>query len=352
MPLFNLIMLRRNFLKKIIFFTVGIISMSNKLLAKEVFSKEIFKDGIFYNNYIDHKMTTFKQFWKWRKESKKPEPMSFPLAKNDPTFLQENRSQKTLTWIGHASFLIQIDGINILTDPHLTKRASPVVFAGPSRTTPPGLDINDLPEIDVIVISHNHYDHLDYQTILNITRKQITNQPLILVPLKLKKLVESFGARNVKELGWWDTTNFKNLNIHAVPVQHWSNRSFNTNKTLWCGWVFENKNFKCIFVGDTGYSKDFATIQQRFGHMDLSLIPIGAYAPRWFMKYHHCNVDEAIQIHKDLKSKKSIAMHWGTFQLTDEPMDDPIKLLKKLAPEKNLLSNEFVAMTHGESKIL
>jgi len=352
MPLFNVIMLRRNFLKKIIFFTVGIISMSNKLLAKEVFSKEIFKDGIFYNNYIDHKMTTFKQFWKWRKESKKPEPMSFPLAKNDPTFLQENRSQKTLTWIGHASFLIQIDGINILTDPHLTKRASPVVFAGPSRTTPPGLDINDLPEIDVIVISHNHYDHLDYQTILNITRKQITNQPLILVPLKLKKLVESFGARNVKELGWWDTTNFKNLNIHAVPVQHWSNRSFNTNKTLWCGWVFENKNFKCIFVGDTGYSKDFATIQQRFGHMDLSLIPIGAYAPRWFMKYHHCNVDEAIQIHKDLKSKKSIAMHWGTFQLTDEPMDDPIKLLKKLAPEKNLLSNEFVAMTHGESKIL
>jgi len=352
MPLFNVIMLRRNFLKKIIFFTVGIISMSNKLLAKEVFSKEIFKDGIFYNNYIDHKMTTFKQFWKWRKESKKPELMSFPLAKNDPTFLQENRSQKTLTWIGHASFLIQIDGINILTDPHLTKRASPVVFAGPSRTTPPGLDINDLPEIDVIVISHNHYDHLDYQTILNITRKQITNQPLILVPLKLKKLVESFGARNVKELGWWDTTNFKNLNIHAVPVQHWSNRSFNTNKTLWCGWVFENKNFKCIFVGDTGYSKDFATIQQRFGHMDLSLIPIGAYAPRWFMKYHHCNVDEAIQIHKDLKSKKSIAMHWGTFQLTDEPMDEPIKLLKKLAPEKNLLSNEFVAMTHGESKIL
>ena len=352
MPLFNLIMQRRNFLKKIIIFTVGIISMSNKLFAKEFFSKAIFKDGIFYNNYIDHKMATFKEFWKWRKESKKPEPLSFPLAKNDPKFLQENRTQKTLTWIGHASFLMQVDGINILTDPHLTKRASPVVFAGPSRTTPPGLDIDDLPEIDVIVISHNHYDHLDYQTILNITRKQINNQPLILVPLKLHKLLESFGARNVKELGWWDTTSYKNLNIHAVPVQHWSNRSFNTNKTLWCGWVFENNNYKCIFVGDTGYSKDFATIQQKFGHMDLSLIPIGAYAPRWFMKDHHCNVEEAIQIHKDLKSKKSIAMHWGTFQLTDEPMDEPIKLLKKLTVEKNLLSNEFIAMTHGESKIL
>ena len=340
-------MLRRNFLKKIIVFTAGIMFMSNKL-----FAKEIFKDGIFYNNYIDHKMATFKEFWKWRKESKRPEPLSFPLVKNDPQFLKENRSQKTLTWIGHASFLIQIDGINIITDPHLTKRASPVVFAGPSRTTPPGLNIEDLPEIDVIVISHNHYDHLDYQTILKIIRKQIKNQPLVLVPLKLKKLLESFGARNVKELGWWDTTSFNNLNIHAVPVQHWSNRSFNTNKTLWCGWVFENEDFKSIFVGDTGYSKDFSTIQQKFGPMDLSMIPIGAYAPRWFMKDHHCNVEEAIQIHKDLKSKKSIAMHWGTFQLTDEPMDEPVKLLKKLTIENNFLPDEFIAMTHGESKFL
>ena len=345
-------MLRRNFLKKIIVFTIGIMSISNKLFAKEIFSKAIFKDGIFYNNYINHKMATFKEFWKWRKESKKPEPLSFPLANNDPKFLQENRTQKTLTWIGHASFLIQLDGINILTDPHLTERASPIVFAGPSRTTPPGLTIGNLPEIDVIVISHNHYDHLDYQTILKITRKQINRQPLVLVPLKLKKLLKSFGARNVKELDWWDTTTFKNLNIHSVPVQHWSNRSFNTNKTLWCGWVFENEDFKSIFVGDTGYSKDFSTIQQKFGPMDLSMIPIGAYAPRWFMKDHHCNVEESIQIHKDLKSKKSIAMHWGTFQLTDEPMDEPVKLLKKLTIENNFLPDEFIAMTHGESKII
>ena len=345
-------MLRRNFLKKIIVFSIGIMSISNKLFAKEIFSKAIFKDGIFYNNYIDHKMATFKEFWKWRKESTKPKPLSFPLANNDPKFLQENRTQKTLTWIGHASFLIQLDGINILTDPHLTERASPIVFAGPSRTTPPGLAIEDLPEIDVIVISHNHYDHLDYQTILKITRKQINRQPLVLVPLKLKKLLKSFGARNVKELDWWDTTTFKNLNIHSVPVQHWSNRSFNTNKTLWCGWVFENEDFKSIFVGDTGYSKDFSTIQQKFGPMDLSMIPIGAYAPRWFMKDHHCNVEESIQIHKDLKSKKSIAMHWGTFQLTDEPMDEPVQILKKLTIEHNFLPDEFIAMTHGESKIL
>ena len=345
-------MLRRNFLKKILISTIGIIVMSNKLFAKEIFNKPIFKDGIFYNNYISHKMSSFKEFWKWRKESTKPDPISFPLVKNNPKFLQQNKTQKTLTWIGHASFLLQVNGINILTDPHLTKRASPVIFAGPSRTTPPGLSLEDLPDIDIIVISHNHYDHLDYQTILKITRKQKNNQPLVLVPLKLKKLLESFGARNVKELEWWENTTFKNLTIHSVPVQHWSNRSFNTNKTLWCGWVFETEGFKCVFVGDTGYSKDFLSIQKKFGFMDLSLIPIGAYAPRWFMKDHHCNVEEAIQIHKDLKSKKSIAMHWGTFQLTDEPMDEPPKLLEKLTVQKNLLPDEFTVMIHGESKIL
>ncbi|MBT6198812.1 MAG: MBL fold metallo-hydrolase [Pelagibacteraceae bacterium] len=343
-------MLRRNFLKKIFISTIGIIVMSNKLFAKELFNKHVFKDGIFYNNYISHKMASFKEFWKWHKESTKSDPISFPLAKNDPAFLQQNRTEKTLTWIGHASFLLQVDGLNILTDPHLTKRASPVFFAGPSRTTPPGLSIDDLPDIDIIVISHNHYDHLDYQTILKIMRKQQGNPPLVLVPLKLKKLLQSFGASNVKELEWWESTSYKNLKIHSVPVQHWSNRSFNTNKTLWCGWVFETNNFKCIFVGDTGYSKDFEAIQKKFGFMDLALIPIGAYAPRWFMKDHHCNVEEAIQIHKDLKSKHSVAMHWGTFQLTDEPMDEPPKLLKKLVVEKKLLEDEFIVMTHGESK--
>jgi L-ascorbate metabolism protein UlaG (beta-lactamase superfamily) len=181
-------------------------------------------------------------------------------------------------------------------------------------------------------------------------RKQQGNPPLVLVPLKLKKLLQSFGASNVKELEWWESTSYKNLKIHSVPVQHWSNRSFNTNKTLWCGWVFETNNFKCIFVGDTGYSKDFEAIQKKFGFMDLALIPIGAYAPRWFMKDHHCNIEEAIQIHKDLKSKHSVAMHWGTFQLTDEPMDEPPKLLKKLVVEKKLLEDEFIVMTHGESK--
>jgi len=345
-------MFRRNFLKKILLSTFGLILMSNKLIAKDFFNKPVIKDGIFYNNYIDHKMASFKEFWKWRKESNRPEPVSFPLAQNDPSFLKDNRTKKTLTWIGHASFLLQIDGVNILTDPHLTKRASPVSFAGPKRTTAPGLKINELPNIDIIVISHNHYDHLDKKTIQEIIKKQKNNQPLILVPLRLKGLIESFGGTNVKELGWWDYTELKSLKIHSVPVQHWSNRSFNTNKTLWCGWVFETFNYKCFFCGDTGYSKDFSVIQKKFNYMDLSLIPIGAYAPRWFMKDHHCNVEEAIQIHKDVKSKLSVAMHWGTFQLTDEPMQEPPRLLKSLSIKNNLSKNKFITMKHGETNII
>ena len=342
---------RRNFLKKILFAAIGIMVISKKLFAKEMFNKSLVKDGIFYNNYIDHKMASFKEFWKWRKESTKPDPITFPLAKNDPQFLKDNKTEKTLTWIGHASFLLQIDSVNILTDPHLTKRASPVSFAGPSRTTPPGLGLKDLPSIDIIVISHNHYDHLDKQTLKQIIKQQ-NKQPLILVPLKLKELIEGFGATNVKELDWWDNTKFQNLTIHSVPVQHWSNRSFNTNKTLWCGWVIENSNYKAFFCGDTGYSKDFINIQKKFGYMDLSLIPIGAYAPRWFMKDHHCNVEEAIQIHQDIQSKHSVAMHWGTFQLTDEPMGEPTELLQSLSIKKNLSKKEFIAMQHGESKII
>lgn len=344
-------MIRRIFIKRILSAIIGLFALSNKLFTKEIFNKSVVKDGIFYNNYIEHKMASLKEFWKWRKQSKKPSPISFPLVKNDPQFLKNNKTKKTSTWIGHASFLLQLDGVNILTDPHLTKRASPVSFAGPIRTTPPGLNLEDLPTIDIIVISHNHYDHLDKKTLKKIFKQQRGHQPLILVPLKLKKLVEGFGAINVKEFGWWASIKFQNLTIHSVPVQHWSNRSFNTNKTLWCGWVIETTNFKTFFCGDTGYSKDFINIQKKFGPMDLSLIPIGAYAPRWFMKNHHCNVEEAIQIHKDLKSKSSIAMHWGTFQLTDEPMDEPPQLLKALSLEKNLHADEFVSMKHGETKI-
>ena len=142
------------------------------------------------------------------------------------------------TWVGHSTFLIQIEGVNILTDPHFTKRASPFSFMGPSRTTPPGLSIDQLPFIDLVLISHNHYDHLDAKTIKLLLKKQNINQPIFFVPLKLKETISKLGASNVIEQEWWQMSKYKNLEIHSVPVQHWSKRTFNdTNKTLWCGWV-------------------------------------------------------------------------------------------------------------------
>ena len=341
-------MLRRNFIKKILFTGLGVALFKVKLFANEMLAPFNLKDGIFINNFIDHRKS-FKEFWKWRKESKRPEPITFPLAQNDPSYLKNNTSEKTLTWVGHATFLLQINGYNILTDPHFSKRASPLSFMGPERTTPPGLQIDKLPFIDVVVISHNHYDHLDSQSIKSLIKRQQNNQPVFFVPLKLKKTLQNFGASNIVEHEWWQSSKYKQLEIHSVPVQHWSKRSLSdTNKTLWCGWVIKSQNFQYFFVGDTGYSKDFINIQKKFGPMDVASIPIGAYEPRWFMKDSHCNVEEAIQIHKDVKSKKSIAMHWGTFQLTDEPMDEPVQLLNKLTKENNL-SKKFIALEHGET---
>ena len=342
-------MKRRNFIKKILISILGLFAISNQLISKQISQKSNYKEGIFKNNYLPFNKKTSKDFWKWRKERKEIniEPISFPLAKNDLNFLQTNRTENTLTFIGHASFLIQIKGLNILTDPHFTKRASPFNFAGPVRTTPPGVQLEDLPEIDVILISHNHYDHLDKGSIKRILKSQ-KKQPMIFTPLKLNKLLEKWGAKNVLGMNWWEEIMFKNLKFHSVPVQHWSKRSLtDTNKTLWCGWVLEKEDFRVFFCGDTGYSKDFVDIQNKFKSMDLSLLPIGAYEPRWFMKDHHCNVEEAIQIHIDLKSKRSIGMHWGTFILTDEPMKEPLEKLKNLTREKNIPTEEFVAIPHG-----
>jgi N-acyl-phosphatidylethanolamine-hydrolysing phospholipase D len=340
---------RRNFLKKIFFLSTGFLTLKMKIFASEILKPFNLENGIFVNNFIRHQKS-FKDLWKWRKEAKnRPDPISFPLIKNDPNYLNQNKSDTTLTWVGHATFLFQLNGYNVLTDPHFSRRASPLSFMGPERTTPPGLEIKDLPLIDVVVISHNHYDHLDKQSIQSLIKRQENKQPVFFVPLKLKKTLQNFGATNIIEHEWWQVSKYKQLEIHSVPVQHWSKRSLNdTNKTLWCGWVIKSKNFQYFFVGDTGYSKDFENIKKKFGPMDLASIPIGAYEPRWFMKDSHCNVEEAIQIHKDIKSKKSIAMHWGTFQLTDEPMDEPIQLLSKLT-QKLDNPKKFTALMHGQT---
>ncbi len=192
-------------------------------------------------------------------------------------------TQIQLTWIGHATFLIQVEGFNILTDPMFSKRSSPVSFAGPERVARPGIKFEDLPEIHAVVISHNHYDHLDAPTI-----ERLGNKPKYFVPLGLAKWFDKKKIDNVVELDWWQSQQFYGLNFHSVPIQHFSGRSFSDrNETLWSGWVIENKLGNIFFAGDTGYSPDFLEIGKRFGPIKVAMIPIGAYMPRWFMSPVH-----------------------------------------------------------------
>ena len=306
------------------------------------------------NNYLPtEKMSkSLGTVFKWRFSRKPQEMFEFETEEPDLSFLISNRSEETLTWIGHSSFLWQYKGVNIVTDPHLSMRASPVSFAGPKRIVSPAISTDDLPVIDVVIISHNHYDHLDKKTVLAIAEKQKSNPPLFLVPLGMEEWFSDIGIKEkVVELDWWHSHTIGEWTYHAVPVQHWSRRGLtDTNQVLWAGWVVEAPQKRMFFAGDTGYSKDFQDIGERFGGMDLSLIPIGAYAPRWFMKDMHCNPEEAVQIHLDVKSKKSIGMHWGTFlNLTDEPLVEPPIKLREAVKNAKLEKGSFITLKHGET---
>jgi N-acyl-phosphatidylethanolamine-hydrolysing phospholipase D len=311
-------------------------------------------DSGFKNNYLpEEKMSkSLGTVFKWRFTRNSQEKVNFEQVEPDLDFLCSNRIEETLTWIGHSTFLWQFGGTNLMTDPHLTDRASPVGFAGPKRVMKPAISLADLPKLDVVLISHNHYDHLDKKTVLKISEKQKNNPPLFLLPLGMKEWFEDVGIKeHLVELDWWDTYSVGDWKYHAVPVQHWSRRGLlDTNEVLWCGWVVEAPNKRFFFAGDTGYSNDFKDIGERFPQMDLSLIPIGAYAPRWFMKDMHCNPEEAVHIHLDVNSQKSIGMHWGTFlDLTDEPLEEPPVRLAKVLEDKGIDPNEFITMKHGET---
>ena len=300
----------------------------------------------------------FWDFVKWRRERAKkeipgPQSYHFPLAKNDPAFLRQNRDRNTVTWIGHATILLQVAGYNILTDPHFSKRTSPVQWAGPVRVAPLGLALDDLPPIDIVVISHDHFDALDEQSIKKLRQRPGGEKTRFYVPLGLKNWFAIRGVEKVFAMDWWDRQQDENLEIIAVPVQHWSKRSmFSRNKTLWAGWVIKANAFRFIFVGDTGYTPHFKEIGQKLGPFDLAAIPIGAYEPRWFMARHHVNPAESVEIHKDIGSKKSMAIHWGTFILTDEPLDEPPKKLAAALRENQIPPDDFLVLQHGQTIIL
>ncbi len=268
-------------------------------------------------------------------------PDSNTLHHADPDTIQ-------ITWIGHDTFLIQVSGINILTDPMFSERASPFGFIGPKRKVPLPLRQDDLPPIQATIISHNHYDHLDAATIA-----KLGNTVKFFVPLGMSNWFREMGLDNVTELDWWQSASLGPIRVHCVPAQHFSIRTpFDANKTLWSGWVLATPVGSIFFAGDTGYSPDFQKIGQRLGPMRLSLIPIGGYMPRWFMKPMHLNPLEAVLVHEDVQSQESIGMHWGTFKLTDEPLAEPPLFLEKVLNERKIALDKFITLKFGETRIL
>lgn len=257
-----------------------------------------------------------------------------------------------VTWLGHASCLVQMEGINFLTDPIFSQRCSPVQWFGTKRVVQPALKLDDpkLPHIDFVVISHNHYDHLDYNSVRQL-HKRYGDALAWYVPLGLAAWFKAINIANVHEMSWWDEMQHPQscVTLACVPAQHWSSRQGNRdkNKSLWCGWAVLGSAQKFWFAGDTGYCDTFKEIGQQYGPFDLSAIPIGAYKPRWFMKTQHVEPVEAIQIHQDARSKRSISIHCCTFNLTEEPLDEPPKLLIKAAKAAGLSQDDFVTLQHG-----
>jgi N-acyl-phosphatidylethanolamine-hydrolysing phospholipase D len=274
-----------------------------------------------------------------------------PFQKANITQVQNPADDLQITWIGHATSLIQYRKINILTDPIFSERASPVDFAGPKRHNPPAINITDLPDIDYIVISHNHYDHLDKKTV-----QQIGSRSTWLVPLGLKAWLVKAGIDKDKvfEFDWWEERQFGVVAVTATPAQHWSSRSlWDRNHSLWASWMLHVADKVIWYSGDTGYNPyQFKEIGEKFPQIDLALISIGAYEPRWFMKDMHINPEEAVQIHLDVHSRHSIAVQWGTFQLTAEPIDDPPLKLQEALIKKNIPTDTFEIIEIGETRVI
>ena len=309
-------------------------------------------DGTYSNTSGKANERNFSEIIKWSLERRGTEVKTYRFETKEPNYQKINSNNELLiTWIGHASFLYQNKDLNILADPHCTERASPFSFFGPKRYMSPGIKIEDLPNIDVVTISHNHYDHLDYNTVKALSKK--FKDVLFLVPLGLKEWFEKKGIYNVKEFDWWGSIEVKETLITFAPVQHWSSRGlFDRNQSLWGAWHFINNHHSFIHLGDTGYTDDFKEIRERLGPVDLAAIPIGAYEPRWFMKFSHMNPEEAVKSYFDLEATKAIGMHWGTFILTDEPVTEPPKKLIEEVKKNNIPEADFFILAHGETYLI
>jgi L-ascorbate metabolism protein UlaG (beta-lactamase superfamily) len=252
-----------------------------------------------------------------------------------------------VTFIGHSTFLIQTAAGNVLTDPMYSQRAGPLNIFGPRRVRQPAVPFADLPPVSTVVLSHNHYDHCDVRT-LGMLAKRF--DPLVVTPVGNAPLVRSAGIRHVEELDWWQDAKTSALPITLTPSQHFSARGpLDRNRALWGGFMIVTGNRRMFFAGDTAYAPFFHDVRQRLGPVDLALLPIGAYEPRWFMQSVHMNPAEAVQAHVDLDASQSVAMHFGTFQMTTEGIDEPVRALNLACRARNIPPSCFRTLGFGES---
>lgn len=313
------------------------------------------RNGGFFNPWPTSVDRGFGDFLRWQLERwrKDTPPASasrtLTVASNDGSFLRANTSAFTITWVGHATTLIQIDGVNIVTDPVWSERASPVGWAGPRRAVPPVPAFSDLPKIDVVLISHNHYDHLDKRTI-----KRLGNTAHYFVPLFLGRWLRGVGINqaNITELDWWQEVEYRSLKLVCTPAQHFSGRFLHDrNQVLWSSWAIVGRRQRLYFAGDTGYFPGFRDIGERLGPFDIAVLPIGAYRPRWFMHAMHMEPAEAAQSFLDLRGQILLPIHWGTFDLADEPMDEPPQLLVAAADSLEIAPTSVWLLHPGETRI-
>ncbi len=340
-------------------------------------AKKHHRPGGFQNNYLSFHGKRWHELLRWRWEALRaghPQPVSspIPVVPPDLSFIHANAQaglamQPAITWIGHITVLAQLGGLNVLTDPVFSQRCFPVQWSGPRRHTPPGLTLDQLPHIDVVLLSHNHYDHMDEGS-LQALGHQAGGSPLFITPLGHKAWFMRRGMHRVVELDWWDehvlaaTATSLRVPVTLTPAQHWSARTpTDALRSLWGGFAMLSPDCHLFFAGDTAYSPDFVDIHQHFarrqsaeqgGGFDIALLPIGAYEPRWFMKDQHCNPAEAVQIFQDLGAKRALGVHWGTFQLTDEALDEPPRALKRALRAEQLSEQDFFVMAVGETRRL
>jgi N-acyl-phosphatidylethanolamine-hydrolysing phospholipase D len=272
-----------------------------------------------------------------------PRPGAAPRVPYDGAAIARSPS---LTWIGHSTFLVRMDGVTFLTDPIFSERASPLSFAGPRRMVPPGVPLEALPAVDFVLLSHDHYDHTDARSVKELARRGVT----FVVPTGLAEWVRRAGG-NAIELDWWQAVERHGVRIQSVPAQHFSGRSLmDRSRRRWSGWVVSGPTRRFYHAGDTGYPAESETIGKRLGPIDLAAVPIGAYRPAAMMHPVHTTPEEALQIGLDVRARHIVAMHFGTFDLADEPLDEPPRRFRAEAERLGLGADRAWILNVGETR--